>query len=695
MSEGQVDKLQGFRKFGVTLKPGSSNQYVGNCVFCGKEDKLFVNKDTQLWDCKVCGVSGNYLKFLFYVATKAQGVITVEELKFLSQDRKLPLEAFKTWGIGKWNNLYTLPVKDNKGQIQDVRTFQLGKKLLSAPGANVGLFNIQELEVLGLDEVVYICEGEWDAIALNWLLKSLKKLGVVVGVPGANTFKKEWIPSFKGKEVICLYDNDAAGEQGEILALQRLTGCARSLKFIHWLPSNPPGYDIRDFIAVKAIQRKQPRGVFSDIQKLLKPIPRKPVPGGTIVSETQELLKPIDRTVTLEKVFQTFEKWMYKPSRSAIEMVLSTVISNDFQGDPLWLFLVAPPGGSKTEILMAFEKCTSVYSTSSLTPHALISGANFKGGRDMSLIPELDGKVLFVKDFTSILGKREVEKDEIFGILRDAYDGKCGKKFGTGVHRYYNSHFSIVAGVTTSIYELSSQYSGLGERFVKFFIGDNLVHQGEKLIIDKAMDNVNKELDMRDEIAYVVRSYVEVVRDKMRSQDFKLPRITRERKDQIISLAQFMARMRAIVVRDRMNSEMVLSKPSAEVGSRLGKQLIKIALSNSVCNGQEEIGEHQIDLIKKVALDTLSQRNEGVLKVLYEATPTEDDAMTTKEVAFTARYPFQTIIHLLNDMYVLDIVKKLGVDGKSSWTVSDYVKNLIRESKLYESSINHSQVQKR
>jgi len=30
------------------------NQIIGDCIFCGKEKKFYVNKQSKAWDCKVC-----------------------------------------------------------------------------------------------------------------------------------------------------------------------------------------------------------------------------------------------------------------------------------------------------------------------------------------------------------------------------------------------------------------------------------------------------------------------------------------------------------------------------------------------------------------------------------------------------------------------------------------------------------------
>lgn len=41
-----------------------SGQYVCDCIFCGKEQHMYVNKNTQMFDCKKCGEYGSVYKIL-------------------------------------------------------------------------------------------------------------------------------------------------------------------------------------------------------------------------------------------------------------------------------------------------------------------------------------------------------------------------------------------------------------------------------------------------------------------------------------------------------------------------------------------------------------------------------------------------------------------------------------------------------
>ena len=360
-------------------------------------------------------------------------------------------------------------------------------------------------------------------------------------------------------------------------------------------------------------------------------------------------------------------------------------LSQIIDGPPIWMFLVAPPGGAKTEIIGSLSLCDQTYMTSSLTPHALISGANFKNMPDPSLIPRLDGRVMVVKDFTSILSMRDSDKDEIFGILRDAYDGRCGKVFGTGVERNYKSRFTVLAAVTPRIYDLSSQHQSLGERFLKFSSGHNLKHTSEREIIRRAIDNINQETEMKWQLSDVVRSFMDARLQWASSLDLGLfPSIDKNYKERLIYLGMFGARLRGTVSRDSYRHDIMTSRPSAEVGSRLGIQLAKFVKSLSLIHKHKECGDQEYRIAKKVVLDTIPQRVEDIIRTLVVNYSDDSNTFTTQELARSTRYPLATVSRLLQDLHVLDVVCRSGTSYRHHWSLSPYVRECIDKSDLYK-----------
>lgn len=48
----------------INPKLNRRGQYICDCIFCGKEGHMYVNKETQMFDCKKCGEYGNIYKLL-------------------------------------------------------------------------------------------------------------------------------------------------------------------------------------------------------------------------------------------------------------------------------------------------------------------------------------------------------------------------------------------------------------------------------------------------------------------------------------------------------------------------------------------------------------------------------------------------------------------------------------------------------
>lgn len=633
------------------------------------------------------------MKFLEEVHAQNRTDLAPALLNKLAANRKLPPEAFEPYEFGHSGLAYTFPVRNHQGKLVNLRMYNLGGKSIGTAGCEAYLYGAEELVNSPMTDTVYLCEGEWDTIAMSWLLRKLEVNAVAVGVPGASIFKREWANLFKNRDVVVCFDNDEAGEQGELLVRERLSGVANSVTYLHWPSSLPTGYDLRDFIASRAVEEKKPKGCYECIGAMLRQQPRKEpnrtggngkplyFPKVKLVVKNKSAKEGPD--VTFKDVENVFRKWLFLENTDAIKIALATVLSTRMGGDPVWLMLVAPPGGSKTEIINSLTLSPIAYLTSSLTPHTLISGAGTRGGEDLSMIPRLDGKCLCIKDFTVILNMRDTEKEEIFGTLRDAYDGHCGKEFGNGVVRSYKSHFSILAGVTPVIYNLSVQHAGLGERFLKFYIGDAVDHPQEYNTVLRAIQNISHESAMRREIAEVVAGYIATV-ERYSEKHPELPTIPDKIIHPLIHGAQYLSTLRGTVTRDTRNNEIVTSKPFREVATRLGKTFAKLLMYLARMEFRTEVNEDDYRLIRKIILDTSDQRAEELVRKLYVATPTPDDLISTKEIAFKTHYNQATISRILNDYNLLRIVERSKDIKKHEWRVSDHIRNMIEVSGMYK-----------
>lgn len=142
-------------------------------------------------------------------------------------------------------------------------------------------------------------------------------------------------------------------------------------------------------------------------------------------------------------------------------VLLATVIGLKINGPLLWTHCVGPSSGLKTTLLYmiaaAQDRCFLLSNFK-----GLYSG--YKSATDTSVVPLLQGKVLIIPDLTPMLRADKAQQDEVFGDLRDIYDGKGNKIFKNGVQRSYSGvAFGCITGVTDYIRKI--QNTDLGERF--------------------------------------------------------------------------------------------------------------------------------------------------------------------------------------------------------------------------------------
>ena len=115
---------------------------------------------------------------------------------------------------------------------------------------------------------------------------------------------------------------------------------------------------------------------------------------------------------------------------------LAVSVSLKVPGPLLWVHYVGPSSSLKTTlaklIASASDKCFSVSKF-----NGLYSGYKTPG-TDNSLVPRLQGRVLVINDLTPLLQADKGTQDEVFGQLRDIYDGSGGAFYKNGVAPQYD-----------------------------------------------------------------------------------------------------------------------------------------------------------------------------------------------------------------------------------------------------------------
>jgi hypothetical protein len=364
----------------------------------------------------------------------------------------------------------------------------------------------------------------------------------------------------------------------------------------------------------------------------------------------------------------TLREWLYIEDEQAIDILYAVAVSHYLPSEPVWLFLIAPPGGTKTELLRAFQG-DPFYTISTLTPQTLISGLNTKGQVD--LLPHLDGKVLVVKDFTSILSRDSKEQAQIFADLRDCYDGYLEKAFGSGVgKKAYHAKFDLIAGVTPAIDMYRMIHGILGERFLKCRI-----HTDEAKAIDKAAELMGKEDVMRTTLADAVSNCI--AHYARRINELTIPTYDSDVFDQIKALGNITAKLRSEVPRDRYHT--VLYFPEAEIGTRLTKQLLKLAQALAIFHEHSTIGHDEMKCLIRVAKDSIPKQRLELVTALVDS----KEFLSTTIIGEASNIPTQTAKESLEELWMLKLVDRQGTDH-FQWRLNDSARSLIKLSCILE-----------
>lgn len=487
-------KLAAFERLGFTQNGEVGDQAFGDCIFCGKENKMYVSLVDGRWDCKVCALSGNMYSFIreWYNDLKSsQSKADRRAINILATHRGIKEETLHDLGVlwDKDNTRWIIPVYNKESKLVNIQFYR--------PDAKIPLIGMPDFDLrLGFVDLIkkegpiYITEGFWDAAIFLEVVRTENIDCDVVWAPGAGVFKDKWVEFFVNRDVIYLYDNDDAGEKGKNRTAKLLAKIARSHSELIWEEEEPVGFDIRGLI----LSLKGNENVYQEIQNRVRGIenkakssPEKRAPQTELEPSKNwkedydclPMLDDLSQRSTFTDVVNVFERWLEMPTNmtDALKIIFAVLLSSDLEkSDPLWMHIVGPPGCGKTELLMSTVDCVRAKPVSSIGPHMLISGFKTEDNVDPSLLPDLFDRTLIVKDFTEVVRMHSKDKDLVYSILRGAYDGNAERPFGNGVVRSYQGYFSIITGVTQTIFGEAD--SPVGERFLMYHAvkGLSLIH---------------------------------------------------------------------------------------------------------------------------------------------------------------------------------------------------------------------------
>jgi len=350
----------------------------------------------------------------------------------------------------------------------------------------------------------------------------------------------------------------------------------------------------------------------------------------------------------LAVVLYGIETYLALDDADALIAALAAAVSvNDTDGEPLWLLLVGPSSGSKTETIRT-QTTLADKQLSDITLAGLLSAR--PGKSPTGVLPDLGNgcnAYVTISDLSSLLnrggsggGMSGQQQSGVFEALRDIYDGAYTRTMDR-VSPSWHGRVTLLAAVTPAIDQMRVHADALGPRWVYFRLRQ-LDKEQRKLVQHMVTSRTNVNANRAD-VAELVAGVVALARERL--PNTAVPDETIELVERSADIATF---GRATVPRDYRGQ--IDGVAHWEEPGRLTHQLLKLARSLTALN----IGTEAVDrIVRRAAVSCMPTTR--VLAASTLGTLGDDEWISTNEVARRASQNRQVMRKALEDWEAIGI----------------------------------------
>ena len=379
----------------------------------------------------------------------------------------------------------------------------------------------------------------------------------------------------------------------------------------------------------------------------------------------------------LKKVFLLEDPYIAK-------VLLALVISQFTSNDPAWTVIVGPSGGGKSEFInmLSLFKWTPpgenkqeqiVTAISTLTARTFVSG--FKAaGKDPSLLTQITRGIITIKDMTSLLSEHKDDKAVIMAQLREIYDGKYNKRFGTGEEVNWKGKITVIAGATYAIHSMKQQYVAMGERFLFY----NLIQPDREDAADKTMEN-QEEGKMTEHRQRFAEMFFKLAVDVLNGMPTEIPKMDKGTRKDLISLAELSTRARSDVERNwRSPKQEITDVHPPEMPTRFAGQLQSVVQALKIINYYQykkfELLDSDKIILNKMSLDSITKMRRIIMQELARYSMIETAGLATKLCL-----PTNSVRNYLEDLVALGVAEREKGRGPKgdSWKIIDKYRSMM------------------
>lgn len=382
---------------------------------------------------------------------------------------------------------------------------------------------------------------------------------------------------------------------------------------------------------------------------------------------------------TIEALEAEVKKVFLMVDDGIVPLLCATVIANKMKLDPVWLMLIAPSSGGKSELINALMGLKYIFPVSDLTVNSMASGFKGKPGEETSLLWKANYGILVFKDFTSILSKDKEAKKAIMAQFREIYDGRYDKTTGNGKNINWRGKIGAIAGATEMVYEALGDMSAMGDRFIMY----SMIQPPRLEVARRMFDNNTDIGEKRQHIQNCFTSYITYVLDNVSPDRIDLPE---ELKDEILHVADFGTRARSAVLTD-FKTGAVDFVPSPEMPMRVISQLCNIAAAFFVMKRADpnfkldrfpdKLDDRYKNVLYKIAMDSIPKKRRMALQALASYTA----GVSSGGLAALLNYPTETVkkwFYALNGLGICERLKNGGSRG-DEWIMREEYRLLMQK----------------
>ena len=698
-----------FTFHGIILTGTDSQELTGDCPFCEKAGHFYVNTTSHQWECKRCSVSGNKFSFLKQFHQLCHESTTITDYKVLAENRGITDRTLVNFNLAlnPLNDVWLIPTYNLKGKIINLHAYNTATgDMYSTPTCNLSLFNIQTLSS-DQEKPLYLTEGHWDCMMLDQAFRFTRKRAEsdILAVPGASCFKESFTKAVANRNLILLYDNDQGGMDGVARVIKVISKDITSpslFSVLDWEQAGgeeniPEGYDIRDLHKACGNGKDCLEIIDNNLLKAEDFCKKHDIKIGSsdVKPETLSTTSVMDplNCKKFSELMKYFGDHLYftRSMQDVMAVMLATNLSIHVKGNPLWFYIIGPPSSGKTTLANCLGAAPD-FSKSISKFTGLFSGFKDDSKEDASLITKLDNKTLLIKDFTSTLTMPGQVRENLYGELREAFDGQVDVHYRNRIKRGYTPNFAIIACVTDEI--RSHNTAALGERFLQLEILDADHSEDEHMNV--AFNNTLKQLTSSfsgktngevDPEYYKLQQYtygfLKYKHQQYTGGNLKLPTLSRDYIRRIKAIASLIGKVRAKVKRE-FKSDLAY-RPTPEIGARLSSLLLKLATFIAFVMDKKTVDKQIFRIVKKVAMDTGAGFQWDILQAL-----SKHKGLTIGQLSAKINLSESTVKRRIIDMIDLRLVESKEVSNNSGhsgrnahlWVNAPKIRKLFNDIKV-------------